>query len=1159
MSLLDITRHIYQPAKRYDGVVRLQGAVITDADDNEDSLIASQISRHALIDPIGANGSPNDGFKVLSIIENPAGGVGKFDLLFSAGSFFLGGKRYSADDDFTLSAQTDWLQFGGVDALPSLPPIPGDKNYLTLLEGRESYVSPREDSELLDAGLDKIPTSGRTHLTRRVSIVETQQESCIDAFSDYIDNLTTSGMAFDPQTGALTHTTKLEVSFHAEDASEDLCTPRNSPGYRGDDNETVYVRIVEPGFFIWGVADASPLYRVKIEPSDSGASGKVVMITPPWDQISQPKAGDVVEFLPWGAILPNQEKLAEQTGPMARVNRSYDRSSRSFQIEDIDAQLGPIWNWANLESSDYQSAADGDSAIYIYMRVLRGDVMPSNTTRLAMDNVNGTKLGKTGLLVKFDGHYSRIQDAIDALPIEGGKICVLKGTFYGPLNLSGRTNITIEGCGRLSHVVLPDDQTVPLLAITASSHIAIRSLRLTARHEIAVMVTKANIVELDPAPDCFDVTLEKLIIEGRDASAIFASPVENLKISECQISFAALVTPITAAFDEGQLSPGVMPGIVVAGTHIRIERNRIETEAESVLYRAFGGIHVLEGCADVLIEKNLIRKIGGLGVAIGSYSVVTSSAAGGMMAAGDVLAALEMARGVSGETTSGEASFLKVKNNGAQYDKSYQVQFAHQHSVQTYWAEPFVTETDDGCGEADPAPKDPDLTDPTPETEIDTGDPILALRIIDNEISDTGMSGIGVLRYFDLSLYAAIISVVGLEILGNRISRAAQYNLPTLSGSYLLNSGYGGIALGSVEQGTISRNTITQCGSNVVNPICGIFILHGKGLVIENNQITENGGQPSLQDGVEFGRRAGVAIGLASAPQMEFPPADEIINKLFDGQIKLKGLNGIPALRLHDNIIVQPEGRAFMCDADGPISVQGNQLVSRGASEMSRAFSAISALSQGASSIYLFIAAILAGSDDLSSYLLKTMGGAVVSISSLPGNEDDLSRYMNYNEEVGDTPVQTFIDWMLYRGEVILQGNQMIFDGHNAVPDLLLSGVSIVGADDARITANQYQAHLFQGSDLQFCVGHFTVLTLDSAQVSNNYIRHPVQTPAKSPIIFQNGDGFFGPHTNVIEKSIYMHSTIASATDNHLSGGIQLFGLNGHKAQNLQLLKGLNA
>jgi hypothetical protein len=55
---------------------------------------------------------------------------------------------------------------------------------------------------------------------------------------------------------------------------------------------------------------------------------------------------------------------------------------------------------------------------------------------------------------KSRGHFNAIQDAVKALPPEGGRICVLPGTHYANVELQGRLNIHISGCG-LQTVIFP--------------------------------------------------------------------------------------------------------------------------------------------------------------------------------------------------------------------------------------------------------------------------------------------------------------------------------------------------------------------------------------------------------------------------------------------------------------------------------------------------------------------------------------------------------------------------------------------------------------------------------------------------------------------------------------------------------------------------------
>jgi hypothetical protein len=325
MSSPDITRHLFQPDKRYSGVVRLQGAVLLDSDENERDAIDHYGERVVINEAIGANGTPNNGFKVAGIVSVSGG---SFNLDLKAGSYFLGGQRFEAPVDFNLLTQADFI-----DREATLPNSTTHTKFFVWLEAHEQIVSAREDTEILEAALNGVETSARQKAMTRVRILPTLRDTCQQAMDDLVASLVAQNASFDPKTLNIKGSTRLKVSFNADNPAEDLCTPRTQGGYLGADNETIRVQVTRPGFFIWGLSNASPIYRVKLGSSPAGARTKITMLTPPWDQIAQPRPGDVIEILPWAARLPNHEKIASENGIFTRVSTAFNPSDKSFTIE----------------------------------------------------------------------------------------------------------------------------------------------------------------------------------------------------------------------------------------------------------------------------------------------------------------------------------------------------------------------------------------------------------------------------------------------------------------------------------------------------------------------------------------------------------------------------------------------------------------------------------------------------------------------------------------------------------------------------------------------------------------------------------------------------------------------------------------------------------
>jgi hypothetical protein len=104
--------------------------------------------------------------------------------------------------------------------------------------------------------------------------------------------------------------------------SDDLCQPPVLGGYLGAENQAIRLQLTATDRFIWGFDNAAPLYRVQVVEEEG--LNVIRFLTLPRDEFAQPAAGQAVEILPWGALLPNQEKVAEAQGHLTTVATSFD-------------------------------------------------------------------------------------------------------------------------------------------------------------------------------------------------------------------------------------------------------------------------------------------------------------------------------------------------------------------------------------------------------------------------------------------------------------------------------------------------------------------------------------------------------------------------------------------------------------------------------------------------------------------------------------------------------------------------------------------------------------------------------------------------------------------------------------------------------------------
>src|SRR5262249_58809888 len=109
------------PAQNFTGVVRQQGRLPLDSDENEADDIASLLLRRAIAETICARGTPDGGFA----ITNPAVQNDALDFAIGGGSFYLCGVRCeTADVGYTT--QPDWLTFALDNPGPTIPQAGAD-------------------------------------------------------------------------------------------------------------------------------------------------------------------------------------------------------------------------------------------------------------------------------------------------------------------------------------------------------------------------------------------------------------------------------------------------------------------------------------------------------------------------------------------------------------------------------------------------------------------------------------------------------------------------------------------------------------------------------------------------------------------------------------------------------------------------------------------------------------------------------------------------------------------------------------------------------------------------------------------------------------------------------------------------------------------------
>lgn len=477
------------------------------------------------------------------------------------------------------------------------------------------------------------------------------------------------------------------------------------------------------------------------------------------------------------------------------------------------------------------------------------------------------------------GDFLKIQDAVNALPADGGKVCVLPGVYEENVLIKGRRNITIEGCGRRTRVVSEapsgNSPAAPVFHVVESQRITIRSLAVEADAEglgihLEGRPLEVTVKDNPPKVPLLNVTLEDLHVRASGRSAIHAEVCYFTAVRGCCVEMDDVLTAGPAVFFSGDDGLVEQNHILVTNAQLRLAGFDVTSQQNVTLMgkaaAALGGLTLGGGSERVRVLDNFIARGNGVGIELGQIVTVTET----------------------GDRVPPQQPPPKP----------------------------------DPCKDGDKTVRDPDPN--TKTHEVSAGD-LYDIQIVGNRIFNMGLDGIGVAGFFPLGKLDQFISVHGLLIDSNEIRFCLNRTLKLIDEAMLKAMGYGGIALADVDDLVVRDNVITDNGPDFREPVCGIFVLHGEGIEISRNRILNNGVKPpdasESNAAVKRGARGGIHIAYAVAPRISVT--------IFNNEVPVQ--DGAPALLVHDNVVGVPVGRALSAGAVGPVTVVGNQFTTRGA------------------------------------------------------------------------------------------------------------------------------------------------------------------------------------------------------------------------------------
>lgn len=589
------------------------------------------------------------------------------------------------------------------------------------------------------------------------------------------------------------------------------------------------------------------------------------------------------------------------------------------------------------------------------------------------------------------GDFDKIQDAINSLPASGGEICVLPGEYKEDLTIkAGSKNITIKGCGKRSRIVAATDD--PVIHVTESRNIKIESLAILASLKGIGVLLEGPDMKGGQGGTLRDITLEKLYIEAATRCAIEVHVGFFITIRGCDIEMSDEPSDATGMFltgDDSLIEDNIIRVLSASAKKAGdISGGRtLDPNLFQPAQAGKGGLQIGGTSERVRIINNLIQGGIGHGVTLGTVS----------------------------ETKDGQ--IFKVHHPGSK----------------------GVIDPCDPCKDTDsrqPPPKGGDVA-----RTVSAG-ALHEIYIERNLIYNMGANGVGVVTFFDLGKQDEFITVERLTINGNEIRRCLYRPIAEIPQNMLNSMGYGGVALADVDYLVIRDNIIEDNGPSHLMPICGIFMLHAEGIEISRNRILNNGannGEPA--QGARPGPRGGIYIAYGIVPRVPVIPKEK---KHIPAQ------NGVPAIKVHENIVSAPLGQALALVALGPVSVVGNQFTSLGVIVRgdSSTFWAATVLifNLGLSNeLYFQLLAFRAvARGHVKSKKSYTVAGDTL-VSPQPGLDDEI------------------LGQYLANGNVLFSNNQCVLNLMDEIKEMVLSSILIASLDDVGFHDNQCDCDLFLG------------------------------------------------------------------------------------------------
>ncbi len=508
--------------------------------------------------------------------------------------------------------------------------------------------------------------------------------------------------------------------------------------------------------------------------------------------------------------------------------------------------------------------------------------------------------------VSSHGDFTKVQDAIDALPKSGGEVCILPGLYEENVVLAAphNRNIILKGCGRRTVIQAKeykeDTSQQAAIYVEYGQGITIESLAIEAHEEgIGLLLHGEELTAEGKEEEKYlqDILLSELYVKAALNNAIKGYTAQNLTLKNSIVHIKDVQTRKPAVYLEGD-------DMLIERTEIRVlaERDRSEIEKgmksdngltnDPKLFKpaknAAGGLQIGGGSERVRILNNLIINGTGNGISLGRIDLMKDG---------------------------------RVKPS----------------------RDPF-----EPAGEQDPCKPDDGHIDEDDKDEQGfvgiAGPPLYDILIKFNRIYNMGRNGIGVATFFSMGeetnlknieinefvAAGGLIFVSKLIISENRIERCLNVPPSVIPSKMSYLMGYGGIALALAEGLVIRDNFILDNCSDCLEAVCGVFVLAALRVEICRNEITEHLPQDYQKldpADIKNGPRGGIWLFIAIGQMDIFSGPTQ--QKYNDADFFRQASVG-HAAKIHENVVSVPLGRSLTMTMIGDTSIQGNRFTSQG-------------------------------------------------------------------------------------------------------------------------------------------------------------------------------------------------------------------------------------